>query len=69
MKRLLYAFIALLMAAACQDRQQAVNTCRYVDSVVEIACVAPDLDRALALTDSFLNLGMISEIQDRKSVV
>ena len=66
MKRLLYAFIALLMAAACQDRQQAVNTCRYVDSVVEIACVAPDLDRALALTDSFLNLGMISEIQASK---
>ena len=53
MKKLLYAFIALLMVAACQNRQQAFNNCRYVDSVVEKACIVPDLDRALALTDSF----------------
>ena len=30
MKRLLYAFIALLTIAGCQDRQQTVNPCRYV---------------------------------------
>ncbi len=66
MKKLIYAFIALLMVAACQKRQQTVNNCRYVDSVVEKACIVPDLDRALALTDSFLNLGMISEIHAAK---
>lgn len=66
MKKILYAFIALLMAAGCQDRQQTVNTCRYVDSVVHEVCIVPDLDRALALTDSFLNLGMISDIQANK---
>lgn len=66
MKKLIYAFLALLTIAGCQDRQQTVNNCRYVDSVVEKACIVPDLDRALALTDSFQNLGMISEIQAAK---
>ena len=66
MRKLLYALIALLTVAACQNRQQTVNNCRYVDSVVEKACIVPDLDRALALTDSFLNLGMMSEIQAAK---
>ncbi len=66
MRKILYAFMALLMVAACQNRQQAFTTCRYVDSVVEKACIVPDLDRALALTDSFLELGMMSEIQAAK---
>jgi serine phosphatase RsbU (regulator of sigma subunit) len=34
--------------------------------MVEAACIVPDLDRALALTDSFQNLGMMSEIQAAK---
>ena len=66
MRKILYAFTALLMVAGCQNRQQAVNTCKYVDSVVEKACIVPDLDRALALTDSFLDLGMMTEIQAAK---
>ncbi len=66
MRKILYAFTALLMVAGCQNRQQAVNTCKYVNSVVEKACIVPDLDRALALTDSFLDLGMMTEIQAAK---
>ena len=54
------------MVAACQNRQQSFDTCMYVDSVVEKACIKPDLDRALALTDSFQSLGMVSEIQAAK---
>ena len=40
MRKLFYASIALLMVAACQDRQQTFDTCMYVDSVVGKACIA-----------------------------
>ena len=67
MKKLLYVFSFLLvMTTACEHKQYSVERLIEIDSIVHHVGMEPNLGKALALTDSFENIGQISLIHASK---
>lgn len=67
MKKLLFIFSFLLVVTtACEHKQYSAERLTEIDSIVHHVSIEPNLGKALALTDSFENIGQISFIHASK---
>ena len=63
MKKLIYVCTLLMAAMACENKQQETQKSANADSLINIAIMAQERDKIMALADSFEKTGDISPIR------
>ena len=60
MKKLLYLVVLLVAVVACQEKQQQEQRTSQstIDSITSAAILSQNIDRAIAVIDSFENTGV-----------